>query len=322
MNNKHLFHIKIGTVEEFNIKENYQDLMDPNENYEFNQSLDFAEFKDAMEYEYSRWRLVFGDYQDIVLNVITELMSRVIIPKKDGLIKKFVALQTPFDISIFSQNYGMLELTLSPLIHESIDIEDLYAKKGMAMFVDNQVIYHEPLALWYFFIDHAKRVFRLYQELIKANMDKNYTITSIYPVHTSDPSVFYEIEYRWWDGKSTNYFTWTDEPQLNIETSLLDAQEILIEQILSVIKNDDIVPTTITTSENNPIGFSVKAIQGRSSVLRHMYYELWELLTSDGEIKVCENPNCLLPNKNKRKRYCDDACKQEAYRLRKEKGGE
>lgn len=315
------FAVDIGIVTNFDPQKNYQKRMELQQKYKIITQLEFEEFQKRMQYEYENWNLLFDNYQDIVLNITNNLGNRVLIPQKNGLIKKFVDLQSPLDITIFAQTYGMLGLSLIPHRIEYAphhNIEKLFNEKGMTVFTTTQILYHEPLNLWYFFIDHAKKVFRLYQELVKANTDEDYIITSVFPVRT-DTFELSEFEFRWHDGKRTNYYTWFDEPKLDNELIRMAAREILMQQILLVIEHDDIVPTTILDNKNSPIGFSIMAIEGRSSVLRHMYYELWELLTSDGEIKVCENPNCLLPNKNKRKRYCDDACKQEAYRLRKEK---
>jgi hypothetical protein len=70
-------------------------------------------------------------------------------------------------------------------------------------------------------------------------------------------------------------------------------------------------------------GFMITEQRYTRYLLAAIYYDLWQTINDSKNIYLCENRNCRLPFvKSGRKRYCNEACKQEAYRIRlAEKGG-
>lgn len=64
-------------------------------------------------------------------------------------------------------------------------------------------------------------------------------------------------------------------------------------------------------------GFKITEQKYTKYLLAAIYYDLWQTINNDKHVYLCENKNCGLPFvKSGRKRYCNEACKQEAYRIR------
>ncbi|MCL6560227.1 MAG: hypothetical protein K6U74_15825, partial [Firmicutes bacterium] len=64
------------------------------------------------------------------------------------------------------------------------------------------------------------------------------------------------------------------------------------------------------------IGYRIGEIRTTPYLLAAIYYDLWELITDNRPIITCGN--CGLPiEKSGRRDYCNDACKQAAYRKRR-----
>ncbi|MDM5450876.1 hypothetical protein [Peribacillus simplex] len=64
-------------------------------------------------------------------------------------------------------------------------------------------------------------------------------------------------------------------------------------------------------------GFKITEERYSNYLLAAIYYDLWQTINDSKNVYLCENKNCQLPFvKSGRKKYCNEACKQEAYRIR------
>ena len=78
------------------------------------------------------------------------------------------------------------------------------------------------------------------------------------------------------------------------------------------------IATDIIETNKPPLGFIVQESKTTNYLINAIYYDLWDLISKNEPVYICANPNCKLPFKKvKRQKYCSNACKQEAYRIRK-----
>jgi len=74
----------------------------------------------------------------------------------------------------------------------------------------------------------------------------------------------------------------------------------------------------IIPARDAAIGFRIGETRSTPYLLAAIYYDLWELITDNRPVIRCGF--CGLPlEKTGRREYCNDACKQTAYRKRQEK---
>ncbi|HZH59608.1 MAG TPA: hypothetical protein VEY70_08545 [Metabacillus sp.] len=103
------------------------------------------------------------------------------------------------------------------------------------------------------------------------------------------------------------------------EVSFLELAQGLLALKVNSLGNQGIkmVPETIVTGKP-PLGFTIKEWKYTPHLIRAIYHDLWNLVSNNEPVHICQNSNCKLPFKKvKRQKYCSNACKQEAYRIRK-----
>ncbi|PFL46653.1 hypothetical protein [Bacillus cereus] len=222
--------------------------------------------------------------------------------KIDNISYEFAKLKTESDIVNFAQKYGMLGI--------KFDDEGLQSVGSS---------YFEPFEIWKETIKNFVRVLKLYRALAigeKANekIEDNLLILKA-DTHFGDRHYV-----QWYDKKPTG-FSFKNEELDNL--SFIDiGRKVLIQSVENYINPGiEIRAAEVIDTEKSRMGFYITERRETKYLITAIYYDLWQQMNANVSILICENPKCQLPYmKVKRQKYCCDACKQEAYRLRKEKG--
>lgn len=237
----------------------------------------------------------------------------------EGLAWEFSKLKTEKEINKFANRYGMLGIsTPDEAIINKIKVQkDLYSDSSYFINLPIGQSDCEPIELWFFHINQMQKLLKLYQALInihKGEMQESEIEDNLLAV--KEP-IGGSCQILWWDGSWTG-FTAAEE-ELEKEDSFLKLAQGILALKVSSIGNQDIkrVPETIETGKP-PLGFTLKEWKYTPHLIRAIYHDLWTLVSNNEPVHICENPNCKLPFKKvKRQIYCSNACKQEAYRIRK-----
>ncbi|PGV55135.1 hypothetical protein [Bacillus sp. AFS037270] len=237
----------------------------------------------------------------------------------EGLAWEFSKLKNEKEINEFAKRYGLLGISTPG--HMEINkikfMRDLY--QDSTYFIDLPIGPSdcEPIELWFFHIKQMQKLLKLYQALVnihKGEMQESEIEDILLNVK---PPIGGSCQILWWDESWTG-FTAAEE-EMEKEESLLKLAQGILAQKVNSIGNQDIkrIPETIVTGKP-PLGFTIKEWNYTSHLLRAIYRDLWHLVSNNEPVHICENPNCKLPFKKvKRQIYCSNACKQEAYRIRK-----
>ncbi|GGB71656.1 hypothetical protein [Fictibacillus barbaricus] len=258
-----------------------------------------------------------GEKLSLALKLVgLEEKSHQIVFNNDGLINQFAKLRSIEDIESFSKKYGLLgieppdneQIKSSYYSHPSF----IFNKYGSSLF--------EPIQLWHWHINEIHQILKLY-DIVKKN--------------SSDDSVSHLIEIKMHTGMfgslaedrsvTDRYFVhWTTgEPILMLpedleEKPLLEIGQYTLSKVLAShlyggvhLGTGDIIRNSSTK------GFKVLERRYTNSLLAAIYYDLWQKINNDMNIYICGNKSCGSPFiKAGRKKFCSDACKQEAYRDR------
>ncbi|MDQ0221367.1 hypothetical protein ELQ35_15585 [Peribacillus cavernae] len=284
--------------------------------------------KELLKESIKNWRKASGENMSFALKLASlERDSHQIIFNNDGLMDKFASLKTIKDIEAFSMKYGLLGITHpdnlqvnsnSPAIMATLEPPILFTKYDFSVF--------EPIELWQWHIDEVRRILRLYHTARKANSEELlYEVIEI-KLHSGRFGSLAE------DREITErYFVyWTNGevilmlPKEFEEKSMLDIAQYTLAKILELRISGGInlgpgeVISNTSTKE-----FTITEQRYSKYLLAAIYYDLWQTINNSKNVYLCENRNCRFPFvKSGRKKYCNEACKQEAYRIRiVEKGG-
>jgi hypothetical protein len=235
----------------------------------------------------------------------------------------FSKLKDTAEIESFSKNYGLLGL-LAPPIVESVQSppfldKSLIFKKSMY-----GSCYYEPLLLWKWHTKNVRCLLRLYNALKKENSGNEIeiedSILRVQPISRSvnDININISDEYGvfWADGEFTNIEISSPEERSFKELGervLVDGISRWIEEGVNLYAKD------IIKDETKDVGFRIPERRRTSYLLVAIYYGLWQLVNNSAKIEICDNPNCRQPfEKIGRGKHCKPACKQAAYRARKQ----
>lgn len=238
----------------------------------------------------------------------------------EGLAWEFSKLKNEKEINAFANRYGLLGIS-TPGQAEIDKIKfgrDLYSDSSY--FIDLPIGHSdcEPIELWFFHIKQMQRLLKLYQALInihKGDMQESEIEDNLLAI--KEPTMGGSCQILWGDGSWTG-FTVAEE-ELEKDTGFLTLAQGLLALKVNSIGNQDIkmIPETIVTGKP-PLGFTIKERKYTPHLIRVIYHDLWNLVSNNEPVHICDNPNCKLPFKKvKRQKYCSNACKQEAYRIRK-----
>jgi hypothetical protein len=239
--------------------------------------------------------------------------------ERSGLAFEFSKLKTEKDIDKFANKYGLLGITF-PTSYEisrfqnaeplSLDFAFFSVPRGYG--------YCEPIDLWFFYIKQVQKTLKLYKALVSihaSEMSEQEIECNLLNIG-EEFNGGYLVE--WWDGSHTGN---TVTKELAEKGDFLQiAKETLIRNVNfhGNQKISSIVSSVIDT-DKPPLGFTIQESKYTDHLINAIYYDLWQLISKNQPVYICENPNCKLPfEKVKRQKYCSNACKQEAYRLRKQ----
>ncbi|MFP3886789.1 hypothetical protein U8V97_15180 [Priestia filamentosa] len=242
---------------------------------------------------------------------------------KEGLINEFVRLKTPEDITSFAQKYGLLGI-------KAPDIEQItstypvvqYLMRPSYIFTGYDFSVFEPIDLWIWHIKEVRQIFKLYNVVKKKSSDEQVNELIEIKIHKGRLE-----DHLYEDGDILNSFFvhWTSGEQILKLPQLLEEQSLLEIGRYTLIKmlesrlfggvHEGGIYTIGIHSGNK--AFKVRERKYAVSLLAAIYYDLWKKIVDDINIYFCGNIKCGLPFvKSGRQKYCSDACKQEAYRIR------
>ena len=251
-----------------------------------------------------------------------EKESHQIIFNTEGLINEFASLKTIKDIELFSLKYGLLgvkppdsEQVNSPYLSVQATIQPSY------IFNDYGFSVLEPIELWLWHIDEVRKILKLYDVVRKDSSEDR--VNQIIEIKINNQYSNYLDE----DRESMDYFVhWTAGkavirlPKEISEKTLLEIGQYTLSKILeSRIAGGVNLGTGGLVRNPSTKGFKVIERRYTHYLLAAIYYDLWQNINDDKNIYICGNKNCGSPFiKSGRKKYCNEACKQEAYRIRLE----
>lgn len=284
--------------------------------------------KEILENSIDNWKKALGGKISSALKLAgLEENSHQIIFNNDGLMSQFASLKTLEDIEVFSKKYGLLGIqhpnstqvnSKSPAIEATVQPSFIFTNYGFSVF--------EPIVLWQWHISEVQKILRLYHAVRKASSNELiYEIIEIKMKRGMFGSLAEDREI------TERYFVhWTDWISILMlptefeEKSILEIAQYTLAHVIELRISGGINLATGDIIFNpSTKGFMITEQRYTRYLLAAIYYDLWQTINNSKNIYLCENKNCRLPFvKSGRKKYCSDACKQEAYRIRlAEKGG-
>jgi hypothetical protein len=267
------------------------------------------------------WTLLLG-LENIDKGIVVKEKSAL---KKDIFIRKGVAyefskLKTDKDINAFAKKYGLLGIS-TPSPYEARDYHKRKQLFGDSIYL--AIPYgnsnFEPLMIWKFYIDQIRKILKLYKTLVNIHngTEKELIEGNLLNIGVAfdedDPK--YLIE--WWDGTQTGIALY---PELVDNGDFLEiARRVLIDSVnYQAKRRSDNIAVDIMETDKPPLGFYVQESRVTPFLINVIYHDLWDLISKNEPVYICENPKCKLPfPKVKRQKFCCDACKSDAYRQRK-----
>lgn len=244
--------------------------------------------------------------------------SRQLIFNNKGLINEFAHLNTKEQIIDFSNKYGLLGISapdseqlnsIEWATRQTIHPKFIYNNYGHSVF--------EPINLWFWHIKKAQNILKLYNA-IKNNPSED-RINNIIEVRLKKGRFESLDENRSLSERYFVYWIGGDEigmlPKDMENESFTNIGKYALSEVLSfhISKGINLGVKKIIY---NP---TLKIVEQKytSYLLAAIYYDLWQTINEERNIAICANNNCGLPfEKNSKRKYCSNACKQEAYRNR------
>jgi hypothetical protein len=245
----------------------------------------------------------------------------------DGLASEFSKIKNHEQLINFASKYGNLGLPFPShawkLLKEVKVWDSEVSMSPLAAFSNVQPgdSYFEPIELWWHHIKTVRKILKLYRALIRAKkygeteIEENVLRIELLPRHPKSNYDAYHI--NWYDDSWTTVRL-TEKQVLNMD--FIKIGRLVLQKLIQRFASNGIRITAseIVESPKNDLGFYVLEKKTTPYLITAIYYELWQLINADMVVEICKNPNCKEPFlKNKRSEYCSNACKQEAYRIRK-----
>ncbi|WHZ03390.1 hypothetical protein QNH48_01445 [Neobacillus sp. YX16] len=281
-----------------------------------------------LQKEFNRWQRYFSAADEEMVGGFTRTYIYIKLEENrslEGIANKFSKIKNIDQLIDFAFTYGNLGLTLE---QKNIDIfEGLKKHLGTDYSVTYWdafanvtpgFTYFEPIELWWYQIEKVRKVLKLYRALSRLNRGLSAeiedTILRIREQAYNNRQNGYHID--WYDGTPTHVYV-TDEESSDFIKIGRQVLRDSIQRYASkglVIKASEIIET-----EKSALGFYVLEKKTTEYLITAIYYDLWKLINANMVVEICQNPKCQLPFiKVKRRKHCSDACKQEAYRIRKD----
>jgi hypothetical protein len=260
------------------------------------------------KYEFSQVeRMYLGNYKIEFLQraknpfILCNTPEKVLdTPKVRGLASRFARLATIQDIDLFASQYGMLGVkddSLSSYFESPSYGNDWY----------------EPLNLWFIHIVHVRRLMKIYRTLTRLKKGYDVDISELFyfkkETELSIPKTFFRV--LWHDDGLDTGVTFDKPP--DEETAAVAVLTAKIKQVLNGGISLDF--SKIIPAKDAAIGFRIAETRTTPYLLAAIYYDLWELITDGRPVEVCGQFGLPL-ERTGRRGFCNNACKQAAYRKR------
>lgn len=223
-------------------------------------------------------------------------------PSLEGIAARFAGLRTLEQIAAFAATYGLLGVQQPLTGAERLSM--VAPRYGPAPY--------EPLHVWESHIKEIRQLLLLYRALDRRKRGLESFI---------EPDLI-EVE-----EDHGLLVAWSIEPetQTRFLPILLDSYEseektafiVLAERIKAGLRDAiNLDYLSVMETSNSRLGFRILEVRTTPYLLAAIYYDLWQIITDNRAIIACEN--CGLPlERSGRKRFCNNACRQAAYRKRK-----
>ncbi|MDR7239648.1 hypothetical protein [Neobacillus drentensis] len=270
----------------------------------------------------TNWSKALGGNLSFALKIAgRERDDHQIFFNNNGLMEEFSGLENLKDIETFSMKYGLLGIqhpdnaqvnSLAPAVKATLHPSFIFNNYGFSVF--------EPIQLWQWHINQVRKILRLYHAVRKASSEELiYEVIEL----KMRRGMFYILGED--EEVTDRYFVhWTDGEEILMLPENFEGKPILdiAQYILAKILESHIsggINLSVGDIISNPTtkGFKITEQRYTRYLLAAVYYELWQTINDSKNVYLCENKNCRLPFvKLGRKKYCNEACKQEAYRIR------
>ncbi len=278
--------------------------------------------KEMLKNSIDNWSKALGGRISYVIKLagLEEDSHQMVFNNKE-LMSEFASLKSIKDVEAFSKKYGLLGIkppdydqvnSQSPLIKATLQPNFIFTNYGFSVL--------EPIELWQWHINGVQKILRLYHAVKKASSDELiYEIVEIkmrrgmFGSLAEDREVTDRYFVHWTNGEAILML-----PEDFEEKPLLEIAQYTLAKILESRISDGInLGTGDLISNPSTKGFMITERRYTRYLLAAIYYELWQTINDSKNVYLCENKNCRLPLvKFGRKKYCNEACKQEAYRIR------
>lgn len=249
-----------------------------------------------------------------------------------GLAERLSRVNSPKDILRFVEEYGPLAAT---------EIKrGTWVRLRYSADLPSQGPEEEPFDLWYESATMLRRSLQIYRSLKQAQTNPAYDWEShlLDVIHLKHPTMF-EISVNWdstfgeaklvpvghWEhllevvwtdsGEKTGYiYDFDNTPSLkNI------AAKILAHEVSSRLWNGiHLSYGDFVQAKDALLGYRIMESRFTFSPLIAAYYDLWELITEERPVIACGYCGRII-EKSGRRKYCNDACRQAAWRRRQRK---
>ncbi|TJZ40067.1 hypothetical protein FA002_00410 [Priestia megaterium] len=259
---------------------------------------------------------------DVVLVSDTNksLTKKTYLPAQKGIAFEFAKLKTMENINEFARKYGLLGVV------GDVEPKQLHIYKGG---LEEEINYFEPLTVWVHQISNVRKFLYLFRAL-SAGKDKiedgffRSCIEDISFFQFEDNIYMNKCIYKLKKAHEQGHFlkwVWEDFKRLYPK---LNEREIAIRVLVNTLPlymrgGVHVGYKNLTLSSKSKLGYQITEIKYAENLLAEIYLDIWQMILDDQEVNLCENVRCGLPIRKFRKaKYCNNACKQEAYRYRKD----
>jgi hypothetical protein len=299
---------------------------------------EFASYNGA-EKEIKDWEERFTEHGSIMQGgIIRDTRLSFALQKEtnkniDGISSEFAKIKNNEQLIDFATTYGNLGLYLpQDIIYKMEQIKKFdpsvsYTIKDIFDNVQPGPSYFEPFELWWHQIDKVRKILKLHRTLSRINRGFDTEIEDRILIIGKEVkekiSAIGEKTYSKKTGKYyVNWYDGTFTDVIVLESDLMDFKKIGYQVLSNSIKQFSrgiqIEPSDVVETPKKEARFYFLEKKTTEYLITAIYYDLWDLINHNLVVEICQNPECKLPfMKVKRQQYCDDACKQEAYRIRK-----
>ncbi|MED3897389.1 hypothetical protein P4797_20665 [Priestia aryabhattai] len=280
--------------------------------------------KEILKNSIDNWHKALRGNMSFVLKLAgIERDSHQIIFNNDGLMNEFAGLKTIKDIEAFSKKYGLLGIqhpedaqvnSPFPEVKATLQPSFIFKNYGFSVL--------EPIELWQWHINEVQKILKLYHALRKANSDELIDdiievkmLKGMFGSLAEDRRIIERYFVYWANGEEILMLPEDFEEKPILEIAQYTLAKVLESHISSGIN----LGVGDLISKPSTKGFMITEERYANCLIAAIYYDLWQTINESKHVYICENKNCrLFFVKSGRKKYCNEACKQEAYRIRLE----